>query len=191
MLPLLWLSGCATFAPERAGGLSDEQRRLLYAFDVWQIQGRIAVRAGDESWQASLDWRHQPNAENLRLSGPFGQGSVEVDVSAAFIRITQADGKTEVSTRPEELLSQRIGFPVPLPALRYWVVGLPLPGHDAVFEYDELGRVSVIRQMGWAVEYARYMTVGKRILPSKLSVRKGGIMLKLVVDRWEEQVAHG
>ncbi|MEN8258984.1 MAG: lipoprotein insertase outer membrane protein LolB [Pseudomonadota bacterium] len=191
LLLLVWLSGCATLVPEPVAGLSDEQRRLLYAFNDWRVQGRIAVRADDESWQASLDWRHQPDVETLRLSGPLGQGGVDVQMSDAFIRITQADGTTEVSSRPEELLAERIGFPVPLGALRYWVVGVPAPDRHASLEYDEAGRLRMIRQMGWAVEYERYMTVGDKVLPQKLVVRKGGIMLKLVVDQWYERVGHG
>lgn len=185
------MSGCAIFAPAPVYGPTEEQRRALLEFSSWLLDGRIAVNVRGESWTAGLDWRHLPQSESLRLTGLLGQGAVDVYLAEGFMRITRADGVSEVSSRPDVLLQARLGFPVPLSALRYWVVGLPHPDGRSEMEYDAEGRLTLIRQEGWEIAYERFMTVSGLVLPQKLKIQKGDVKLKLMVDQWREKVSDG
>lgn len=178
-------SSCGLFRPRQTAIASHQQRQSLYDLDVWKLEGRVAVRANQESWQANLTWRHDKQQDRLHIFGPFGQGAVRVTVKKGFIVITRADGQTESSNDPEGMLSERLGFPVPLSALAFWVLGIPAPDGNHTSEFDESGRLRGLQQLDWNIGYQSYVDLGDRVLPSKLKVRKNRLVLKLVVDQWQ------
>lgn len=182
---IIGISGCSLLKPKPNAIPSYQQRQSLYHLDAWKLEGRVAVNTDDESWQANLTWRHDKHEDRLRLFGPFGQGAISVTVNKRYIAITEANGKTLRSDDPEALLRQRLGFPVPLSALRFWVLGIPAPNQEHVSKFDELGRLSALRQYDWDVGYQRYVDTGRAVLPSYMNVKKDRLKLKLVVDRWQ------
>ncbi|MCI0655233.1 MAG: lipoprotein insertase outer membrane protein LolB, partial [Methylococcaceae bacterium] len=182
---LLGLPGCAIFetGPERFQDA--EIRRQLAGLETWRMDGRVGVRSEDESWHAGLVWSHDRDVDRLYLSGPFGQGALNIKVSEHYIRVASADGTVEESGDPEQLLESMIGFAVPVPALRYWLLGLSYPFAESHSEYDRLGRLIKLNQLGWVAEYQDYQTNQRWSVPRKLSVVNKSTRLKLVIDDWQ------
>lgn len=146
--------------------------------------GRVGVRSAEESWQASLLWDHEQDVDHLYLSGPFGQGALNIKVSDHFIRVASSDGRVEESRQPVETLESIIGITVPIQALRFWVLGLAFPGEQGDLEFDRQGRLLRLNQSGWVTEYQSYQEVQNWQVPRKLSLVHRSTRLKLIIDEW-------
>lgn len=179
----LVLSGCSWLAPptEPVPALADRQR--LGAVESWRLAGRIAVHTEGDAWTADLEWYHGPEGDRMDLTGPFAQRAATIRYRSRYIAFDAADGTHAESDDPDALLLERLGFAVPLDALRYWVLGLPRPG-DAVIRPDVPTGEEGFDQAGWALRYAGYRREGEWVLPRKMTARRGAVTLKLVVDNW-------
>jgi outer membrane lipoprotein LolB len=178
------LSSCAVFerAPET---VQDAEARLqLAAIERWRLDGRVGVRKSDESWQAGLIWNHEKDVDRLYISGPFGQGALNIKVKDNYIRVVSADGTVEESENPEQLLESWIGIAVPVSALRYWLLGLAYPATASDSEYDRFGHLVRLNQLGWITQYQDYQSVREWSVPRKLSVVNESTKVRLVIDDW-------
>ena len=81
-------------------------------------------------------------------------------------------------------LTNRLGFDPPIDSLRYWVLGVPEPGHPAQESLDSQQRLATLEQDGWQILYTDYMSVSGEWLPAKLTLQRLGVRLRLVVDGW-------
>lgn len=183
----LWVlgtAGCAVLESEPPRGLKPIERERLYAINEWSMEGRVAVHAEKEAWHANVQWQHSIGQDNLRISGPFGQGAVDIALNEQGIRITRSDGASEVSDQPEQLLRTQLGIAVPLSALRYWMLGVPEPGQPYTSKFDGMGYLRGLGQLGWEIIYERYVAEGDWIVPEKMRVTKADMTLKLIIDQW-------
>lgn len=139
----------------------------------------MGVTSPNDSWSANTDWRHNLNAENLKLSGPLGQGAVAVELADGVVKIDRGGGHVQSSNQPEEFINQQLGLFVPLQSLRFWVVGLP----DSAQAFQETQDGFV--QAGWLVEYKAMQKTGNQAMPQKIIVSKDRLKLKLIVDQWD------
>ena len=124
---LVALAGCAIH-PERDEGVT------MVAPDAaarWVLDGRIGVQGGPQAIQASLIWEHDARQERLRLSGPLSQGLVSVVAQGDVLLINEGEGAQTVYRNPDQALRERLGVPVPLVSLKYWVLGIPDPAAES------------------------------------------------------------
>lgn len=157
-------------------------------FSAWRLSGRLGVKTHDDAWSAHLVWEHRPAADNLRLTSPWHQGGVVIDwAQNAGISIREGTKQPEISADPDALLRAKLGFAIPLPALRYWVLGLPAPLPVARAESSHLDGTEVLHQAGWAIRYQRYVQVNGVRLPDRLEVEGRGVRLRLAVDEWRSR----
>lgn len=145
----------------------------------WSLEGRLALSGAKDSWSANLLWQHDKSSDQLKLSGPLGQGGAIIRLDGTTVSIDRGGGNVQTSTQPEAFINQQLGMSVPLSALRYWVVGLPEP--DRAFVDITTG----FRQAGWLVEYKQMQVVNKRLLPRKMTVTGTDVKLKLVIEQWD------
>jgi outer membrane lipoprotein LolB len=150
----------------------------LYRLEPWSLDGRIALTGTEDSWTADLAWAHQRDDEQIKLSGPLGQGAVRIHLAGDVVTVAQGDGKVESSNDPEGFINQRLGMFVPVTSLRYWVLGLPEP--DLEFEETDKG----FRQSGWTIAFQAMQRVGQLLLPRKMSVANDRVKLKLIINQW-------
>lgn len=198
LLPALLLAGCAALparAPEETARLWEARERTLAPLMAWDLQGRIALRSHDEGLQASLHWVREQEHHRFTLIGPLGSGQVRLtqDKNGAELR----DAEKNVRRAPEAraLLRQATGWDVPFEAMNWWVRGLPAPGTVTEKELDADGRLRLLTQLGWEIEFLEYGRYGAYELPSKLFIRRHdnvpGIGLdhvtlevRMVIERW-------
>ena len=175
---IILLQGCATTPVEKAGGYSRLARQSLYALEPWSINGRLALTAPNDSWSATIVWHHQPESDQIKLSGPLGQGAVAVHLTANRVTIDRGNGQIETSPNPEQFINQQLGLFVPIRSLRFWVIGLPKPGES----YQDT--VDGFVQGGWLVDYPQMLMVKGQSMPRKIVVSNNRVKLKLVIDQW-------
>ena len=191
---LLWativvmLASCRT-APVRhdvAGTATawEVRRPQLQARDQFVLKGRVAVATGSDGFNARLRWTQAGKQTHMSLDGPLGAGGVQVtsDGSAVSIVTSRGDRLDNDAARAE--LASRLGFDPPIDNLRYWVLGVPEPSHPAQESLDSQQRLTTLEQDGWQILYTDYMSVGGEWLPSKLTLLRQGVRVRLVVDGW-------
>ena len=162
-------AGCASLPPPAPPAAEVQARRaVLQTLDRWDLRGRVAVRLPDEGAQVNLHWRHARDHEQLDLTGPFGGGHAQLRFDANGAVLRDARGREYEGGDPEALLYRAIGWQVPLAGLGYWIRGLPVPDVTASEELDERGRLRVLRQLGWDIQFLAYTLIDETELPSRL-----------------------
>ncbi|MEW5788155.1 MAG: lipoprotein insertase outer membrane protein LolB [Pseudomonadota bacterium] len=183
---VLLLEGCAAlpgFTPDTGARTTFVPTPPPAAF---HLEGRVAVRHGEESFSGGLAWKRMGRFEELLLNTPLGQGVAEIRSDPDGVALTDAKGQTLRAADPDTLARQALGLELPLRGLGWWVVGQPRPDTPYRAEPDADGRLAVLEQDDWRIEFSRYAPQGERPLPGKLLARRGDALeVRLVVDRWE------
>jgi outer membrane lipoprotein LolB len=189
LLAGLWLAGCAAPVPEPVPVSSQEQVRQqqkLEQIDAWRLQGRMAVINGVEAWHMNLDWQQRQEEYQIELWGPFGSGRVQLQGDEKGVRLFDSQQQIYYADDPENLLFEHTGVKMPVSGLRYWILGLTDPRYSQEQSFrDAAGRLTVVQQDNWQVEFKRYSRVDGMDLPDRLSVDKQDLLVKLVVDNWQ------
>lgn len=171
------LSGCASLrqpaaidsASANAGWASRLQE--LGAAPGFETSGRIAVKGGGLS--GALRWQQQGEMFRLRIAGPFGAGATLIEGVPSRVKIKNKDVDLETS-EPQRVLLERTGWPLPLDALRWWVLGIPAPGEALpAAQIDALGRPTEMQQRGWLLRYGDYREAKATALPGRIEASRG------------------
>jgi outer membrane lipoprotein LolB len=191
---LLWatvvvmLASCRTVPVQHEAPISaqswETRRPQLQARDQFELKGRVAVATGSDGFNARLRWTQNGKQTHMSLDGPLGAGGVQVTSDGSGVSIVTSRGDRLDNDAARAELTNRLGFDPPIDSLRYWVLGVPEPGHPAQETLDPQQRLAALEQDGWQVLYTDYMSVGGEWLPSKLTLQRQGIRVRLVVDGW-------
>jgi outer membrane lipoprotein LolB len=186
---LLVVAGCAVQPPasEAPEAVWLEHQANIEQLTSWQVQGRLALRVRNEGWTAGFDWQQKEQAWHIRLSGPFGQGVVELHGDTRGVWLQQAGRAPVFATDPESLLEQETGWRLPVSGLAWWLRGIPAAGKTGDFQWDAQGRLAYLQQGGWQVDYRRYLQVGDYPLPDRLQMKRDSMHVKFVLDGWQLQ----
>ncbi len=197
LLPLLLLlSACQPLAPRVEGPADLEawQARQAWVREItdWSLEGRAAIAAGNDGWNASIDWVQLGEHLSLKFSGPLGVGSASIEGTPEAVEVLTGDGERFFTRDPEADLYWQLGWIAPIAHMPYWVRGIPGPGEVGLLEIDAAGRLLRMEQDGWEVEYDTYRLLeGDRALPRKLEMRRGDVRIRLVVSQWKLLNASG
>jgi outer membrane lipoprotein LolB len=181
----LLLAGCTQLqkvsTPSAASKL-----RLHAAPAAFVLDGRISVKAGEESFSGGMQWRRNVSQETLLLRTPLGQGVAELRRTAAGMELKNAEGRIFVAADADALARQALGVEMPVRGLTWWVVGLPQPNTPYQAIADKDGHLGELRQDGWHILFSRYAEHGGQPLPGRLVARRGDdLEVRLVADAWE------
>lgn len=159
----------------------------LKQLESWKIKGRTAITQGKEGWNVGLRWQEEQGIYQIKLEGPFAQGGVTLDGNNEQVVLTMTTGEKVASTNPESLISDVVGWNLPVSALREWVRGLPYQKHtiDSV-SYNKEGQITHLEQQGWAIEYLRYMPFKHYSVPSKIYIKHPDLSLRLIIISWDD-----
>jgi outer membrane lipoprotein LolB len=155
----------------------------LQGLSDWRLDGRAAVAAGTQGWQASLNWRENGEWAEVHLSGPFGVGSLVLKRTPEGLSLNGAPPSDAVLAQ----LQVRLGFELPIDHLRFWLLGVPDPNSAFELKRNDQDRASQLTQDDWTIEYDRYMPVNGDLLPAHLVLSRVGVRVRIAADRWELQ----
>ncbi len=168
--------------PQRAWA---EHQARLGAIEQWTAVGKLGVQSAEDSWSAGLNWRQGRDSYRLRLSGPLGQGLMELRGRPGLVEMHTSDRGVYRARTAEELMLAHAGWQVPLSGLRYWILGRPDPqAHIVDLTLDPGGRLAELRQLGWHIRYERYGDFDGLALPIKLTLENSRMRAKLVLRSW-------
>jgi outer membrane lipoprotein LolB len=162
----------------------------------WQYSAKVGLSINGKAEQANLDWVFHDQSNQIRLFGPLGSGTVKLEFDQFGAQITDNKGRVYIGNAAEgrdaqQLLTEVVGWPIPVNALAFWLFVLPAP--EAAFEYqlDQVGQVTALRQLGWRISYADYRDYGGQLLPRKITAfksfadaRLGKVRVRLIAKDW-------
>ena len=193
-------AGCAT-APspppvENPAAVWQARQAALRTMTSWTLQGRLAMRAAKEGWQAEVAWVRDGERQQIDLSGPLGRGHLRLTQDMNGAELRDADQKTWRAKNAQQLLYRTTGWLVPLDGLDYWILGLPAPGSAANLELDDQGRLKTLDQSGWDIRFLQYAHEGALDLPNKIFIkrqddlnaidasRNHSLEVRLIIEHW-------
>jgi outer membrane lipoprotein LolB len=147
---------------------------------TFEMSGRVAVRYGGESATGRAEWRHSPDADDMVISNPLGQGIAELTRRGGEYTLVTADGKRHTARDAEALTEEVLGWRLPLAGLPDWVQARPRPGEPAQTTLDG-ARLATLAQAGWRIEYLEY---GENGLPRRLKLTRDTLDIRLVIEEW-------
>ena len=157
------------------------------AIDSWYVEGRLGVQTRLQGGSLDVFWNQQGEHYQIRLIAPMGQGAFFINGDAHSVTLTNADGTTHTSDSADDLFSQSLGVKLPLASLRHWLRGLPDAGSHEL-QWDELGRLNIVEQLGWRVEMTRYRATAEHTLPHAFYLSRADqpeLMVRLLLRNWQ------
>jgi outer membrane lipoprotein LolB len=174
--------GCA--APVRRPPADTTLPSLVSEISEWHLQGRLALSNGRDGGSGQLSWHQADRRAELQFIGALGRGSWRLKVDDDLAELETAEHGVLQAPDVETLVSDRLGWQIPVDSLRYWVLGGLDPlrtGHD---NFDRNGRLTYLRQAGWLVEYEGWIEVGDHWLPRKVTASQDGNRVRILVKNW-------
>lgn len=188
---LLLLAGCSFLGPrENVGGQGDEalwnaHKAQVTSIDGWQIDGKLGVRAPNDSGSGVLFWLQRRDYYDIRLSGPMGRGASRLTGHEGDSVLEVANQGRFEAASPEQLLKEQIGWKLPVSHLQWWVRGLPAPDSKSRLTLNADSRLYHLEQDGWQVDYGDYREQDGYWLPERLKLTSDELDITLVIKDWQ------
>lgn len=215
VLPLLLLAACsrgylrgdvpqpASYACDGAGEDTNPhcaklkaalaERRAVDA-SSWQMQGRAAIRKGNEGGNVRLEWRQQDaDHYQITLAAPITRQSWQLDVRPGNAVIHGLPEGAREGRDAERLLRETTGLVFPLGNVSGCLRGLPvLPdaavGHAVFDGHSRL--IALMLKTGW---HCRLEYRDSEMYPRRITMafhgdnQKADPEIRVVVDRWSDE----
>lgn len=188
---VLLLAGCAGLGPQESvegPGSADDwkaHKAQISEIDGWQINGKIGIRAPQDSGSGTLFWLQRQDYFDIRLSGPLGRGATRLTGRPDAVALEVAgQGRFEAES-PETLVESQLGWQLPVSNLLWWVRGLPSPDSRSRVALDANGRLANLQQDGWDVQYLGYSEESGYSLPSRIKLAGRDLQITLVIKDWQ------
>lgn len=186
---LVFLNACsATRVKEPGvGGEAAYQSRLamLAAIDTWSFVSKLSVDDGEQGGSGRLKWQVRPESSELNFHGAMGRGAWHLLISPNGAVLREADGTVQTASGVNALIQGRMGWPIPVDALQWWVRGLAAPGPVDNEVFTQEGLLLKLEQFGWSVNFDRYDSGTGLPMPVRLNAGQGSYRVKLAIGRWQ------
>jgi len=174
-LSLLILTGCSSFGPQ------PDSKDLT---ENWALSGKMAVRNSSQASSFNVDWEQRKQSFDIELSGPLGQGAVQISGKPGKVTLIRGSDTITRSTL-RELAYDITELDLPLDYLQYWVRAQPYPDIAAEIETDPVNRqITRLTQSGWVVNYPLYFDETSGALPRRIDFARDGSSGRLVIRNW-------
>lgn len=178
----------------------------------WKFKGVVGISMPGQAQQASVSWNKDPKQDEIKLSGPFGLGTIDIQHKAGVYELTDEKGHVYTNSDPELLLEQVTGWALPLSGADYWVLGLVKPKKDVgsnmsssvvekstfdpnsikkdhvkvKYSLNQYGSLDKLQQNGWEIDYRQYRVFNGVMLPVQIIFynKSKQLRIKLVIQNW-------
>lgn len=193
-LCLAGLSACAPL-PTVPSSVTDTAWRAhadaLSRLSTWSAHGRIAIQTGNDGFSATVRWQQDHEHYNLRIMAPMGQGTFELRGDPHQATLTTPQGEIIQARSADDLMRRHLDRSLPVEGLRYWILGLPVPGAKITnINLSDQGRILDLQQLGWRISVLRYTNAGAAgvdapPLPSKLFLLRDRLKIRIAITDWQ------
>lgn len=190
---MIVLSGCSSTSTNNSQALvqqSPEQRASeLAQLQQWQVKGKIAFLAEKTRNSFSLTWQVNEirQTQRLYLTSYLGINALQLDSIKNDHKI-KVDGETFQGHDLEKLITSITGLTLPAKALKNWLKALPYHDTDKLIYQanTQLPQTlsSYYNNQLWQVTYGNYQQVADYSLPTKISINKDNLFIKIAINDW-------
>lgn len=149
----------------------------------WTVNAQFGVQNGRDGGSGDLEWHQDGASYTFNVRAPNGR-VVRLTGDADRAVLEGVEDKPLVDRDPERLLRERVGWDVPIAALRDWVRGLRAPGAQAALTFNEADLPATMEQDGWQIEYRDWFTDRNPPLPKRVFATSGKNRVKLSIENW-------
>lgn len=167
-----------------------DRAETLKAISEWGFKGRISLDDGDRGGSGKLQWDVEPGKTELDFYGALGRGAWHLQIGPDGAILKEANGAEQTAPEVDLLIQDRMGWPIPVGALQWWVRGLAAPGVIDDERLNSEGLPVSLDQFGWHIEFTRYDSNDGVGLPTRLNARLGDYRVKLLISRWRMDFNH-
>jgi len=161
-----------------------DREAALAAKPDWSLSGRIAISRGRDGGSGRIDWIQHGHDFDIRLSAPVTRQSWRMVRESGHVRLEGLEGGTREGDDAQALLSQTLGWLVPVDALAAWARGArATPGARIAFGEDNLP--ALLTEQDWSVEYRAWDAAPAPPMPKKVFATQGDAKVRLSIDRWD------
>ena len=181
------LAACApvrTHETPAALAAQTQREAQLQADQRWSIAAHIAVSDGPDGGSGELQWKQDGAQFDFIVRAPVTGKTWRLAGDAGNATLEGVEPQALSGADAERLLRERVGWDVPLAALRSWVRGMRAPGVRADVQYDEKNLPAVIAQSGWKIEYRDWFADRDPPLPRKVFASRGNARVRLAIESW-------
>lgn len=183
-LVCLLLAACATREQRPAGAWLEEREAWFDAHPVWSISGRVGLHDGRRGGSLGFTWRAEGDEHRIQLRSSAGGKQWRLHFSPGGAVLRGSDVGRLTGARPDPLVEEAIGWPIPVRALSWWIRGLlPPEGGEVRFAGD--GTLAGVADASWTLEYSRFDQVQGRLLPTRLKARSDRYTVRIAIADWE------
>jgi outer membrane lipoprotein LolB len=185
------LAGCAGLTSREAlEGQGDAQswqahKQRVSLVDAWQINGKVGIRAPQDSGSGTLFWLQRQDYFDIRLSGPLGRGAARLTGRPGDIQLEVANQGRYQAASAEQLLREQLGLNLPVSHLFWWIRGLPSPDSKSRLNLDSQSHLAQLSQDGWHVEFLSYAEQNGFWLPERIKLSGFDLHVTLVIKDWQ------
>lgn len=190
-LLFLLLGSCASInaPPGPSNPDFNVHQQAVLAHPQWRLEGRLNVRQAKQSDTVTLSWQQQDENFDILLRGTLGLGSTRVHGSDAGLQVEKAGDPPIALPNLQALTRDYLNFEFPAANLLYWVRGLPVPGLQAMTEFDSNNLLTTLSQRDangrlWQLTFDRYETVEMLPLPGRIRLSADDLQLTFLVSAW-------
>lgn len=195
-LPLA-LAGCAGTNPLIDMPAASPMHRAARPYaEKLDLSGRISVRyennGKEEAMHGNFVWSQNPAHTGVTLLSPLGQTIAIIDVSPEGATLTQAGQPVRAAADVDALMTDALGWPLPVSGLRDWLQGFAIDASGKRFAANGQA-ADVATRDGWRIRYASWQDDGqpalqsrpKRIDLERRTMRAGDVSIRIVIDTWQ------
>jgi outer membrane lipoprotein LolB len=196
-LPLL-LGGCATMAPPAGVKPGVEAAAPRPYADRLDLGGRLSIRyenhGRDEAMHGSFVWSQNPSHTNVTLLSPLGQTIAVIDMTPDGASLTQGGQQVRTAANVDTLVTQTLGWPLPVSGLRHWLQGFAVDASGKRFIANPQA-TEVATRDGWQIHYAAWeddaaengaaQARPRRIDLKRSTAQAGDVSIRIVIDNWQ------
>lgn len=185
------LAGCAGLTSREAlEGQGDAQswqahKQRISLVDAWQINGKVGIRAPQDSGSGTLFWLQRQDYSDIRLSGPLGRGAARLTGRPGDVQLEVANQGRYQAESAEQLLREQLGLNLPVSHLFWWIRGLPSPDSKSRLNLDSQSHLAQLSQDGWHVEFLSYAEQNGFWLPERIKLSGFDLQVTLVIKDWQ------
>lgn len=188
LLALVTLAACQPLTrPTQPAGSWPERKAQLQSASRWRFDGRVAISGVESGGSAGIRWKQADARSSVSVFGALGAGGLNILLDAGHLHVKTSRGEAVDDDEAARVIEERLGAPLPLAELRYWLLGVSAPGSESTEVLGENQRLSALAQQGWEVHFAEYQAVGGDLLPARVDAQRDQVRVKLRISRWHWQ----
>ncbi len=183
------LTSCATQAPQPIPATIPiaalQHQTKLKTIQAFSLKGRLGVVTQKQGFSGGIDWQHQALNDDIQVFSPLGGKVADISKTPQLVTLTDQKGKIVTAADAESLTETTLGWRLPLKGLSDWALGRPTDSPILANAWDENGRLTMLKQDGWDIEFPSYNLVNDIALPDKIYLKSEKVNLKLIVENWQ------